>query len=102
MGGDASKCRRGYTGNRYEKPNLPPLHLRVRSWPACLFEKLSFCACRCGMCEPWYYQLSGECVDCGDIAVVRLLSRAVPCLLALTWTAFLYWGGTQSVCPDLD
>jgi hypothetical protein len=54
------------------------------------------------MCEPWYYQLSGECVDCGDIAVVRLLSRAVPCLLALTWTAFLYWGGTQSVCPDLD
>ena len=49
---------------------------------------------RCGTCDEGFYNLWGECHECGPASLVFFLSRALPALAVFAGTSILLWGGT--------
>ena len=48
---------------------------------------------RCGACDAGYYGVSGQCYECGNKSLVLFLAYAVPVLVILALTCFLFWSG---------
>jgi hypothetical protein len=49
------------------------------------------------MCDVGYYTLSGACHKCEGEALVFFLSRTIPALGVLGFTAFLFFGGMSAL-----
>ena len=105
-GGTSFQCFPGYTDTRFacKRPICPGRSAaRLPSSRELLAGALlrGF-GCRCGACDVGYYGVSGQCRECGDKSLVLFLAYAVPILMILALSCFLFWSGTFALPRHLQ